>query len=801
MWRKGWTRPGETDPVTLCNACGILYKRGWFCVHCEEVYRKVEGADDDAAAGPSGPWIGCDHCERWSHLSCELARAPDAVRGSTSVVVDDDDAAPPEKGGAGSGGLEDSKPSPDTPDASPTVFDAALASEPYRCPECRGKDRASLAPPRAVSSHASQTSVAAGAHVAEGRVVHNRPFLRSGDRRGGGAGGGGGSGRGPAIGGSDGDGAVGGGGGAIPKGKRSRGGARKPAVRYDPGAGRSEGRLPRRLPRPAPGVAKRIGRSYALGKRKLPPPPPPPPSSSPLAPTISSFVPVPLRESPLLASSSSLFRDGGRPSPTCPPGIVGGGVLISDRRDVATAGRWASRVASVAADAERRRGCAPAPTAAPHAGHVGGGGMGTPSGLSLLRGGGDPTSISISPPGSIFTVENLTGGGGAAARVPRASPASHASAAATRAFIAARDWADPVDPRMPHYRFLAPREVGEAAAPAPSFGVSPEFGSSSALDNLAPCSDEIHCRPRSTARMPPPITPALLEPRAGLLGGAAESAPRGRGPGSRLDFGDAVGEYGEDDLMEPDDVEVSGVNGERFEDLREAARLLGRRAAMEGLATGVATLSASPPDSSGSGERDEPPVCSPPLPRDVPPHGAPPPPDEASTCGVLAHLSLASSATRELVRRTGAARPVAALLLGSGSAAVREAAARLACSPAWRDAIAEAATEDAVGFGGSARAVEWSVRRGGGVRVGGGTGGGGGAGSPFFVAGSDRGLDDGDGDGDDGDDGDWGDGDGDGDDESAPLERTGSVLSASRLEPRPAGSGGIKGRELRNSVM
>ena len=78
MWRKGWTRPGETDPVTLCNACGILYKRGWFCVHCEEVYRKVEGADDDAA-GPSGPWIGCDHCERWSHLSCELARAPDAL--------------------------------------------------------------------------------------------------------------------------------------------------------------------------------------------------------------------------------------------------------------------------------------------------------------------------------------------------------------------------------------------------------------------------------------------------------------------------------------------------------------------------------------------------------------------------------------------------------------------------------------------------------------------------------------------------------------------------------------------------
>jgi len=169
-----------------------------------------------------------------------------------------------------------------------------------------------------------------------------------------------------------------------------------------------------------------------------------------------------------------------------------------------------------------------------------------------------------------------------------------------------------------------------------------------------------------------------------------------------------------------------------------------------------------------------------------------------------------------LVRRTKVAGPVAALLHGSASAAVREAAARLACSPAWRDAIAEAATEYSsagggsglsLGLGGSARAVESSVRRGGGA-------GGGGTGdpkpgSPFFVVGGfDRGLDDGGADGGadggtDGDDGHWKDrgGDGDRDDEWAPLERTGSVLSASRLEPRPAGSGGIKGRELRNSVM
>ena len=33
MWRKGWVPEGSVDlkPVDLCNACGILFKRGWFC--------------------------------------------------------------------------------------------------------------------------------------------------------------------------------------------------------------------------------------------------------------------------------------------------------------------------------------------------------------------------------------------------------------------------------------------------------------------------------------------------------------------------------------------------------------------------------------------------------------------------------------------------------------------------------------------------------------------------------------------------------------------------------------------------
>ncbi|EEH61032.1 uncharacterized protein MICPUCDRAFT_50829 [Micromonas pusilla CCMP1545] len=74
MWRKGHTRPGATEPVTLCNACGILYKRGWFCAHCEHVYRKP---DDDPVDAPA--WIGCDHCDGWAHYDCELRHAPEAV--------------------------------------------------------------------------------------------------------------------------------------------------------------------------------------------------------------------------------------------------------------------------------------------------------------------------------------------------------------------------------------------------------------------------------------------------------------------------------------------------------------------------------------------------------------------------------------------------------------------------------------------------------------------------------------------------------------------------------------------------
>ena len=182
MWRKGWTRPNETEPVSLCNACGILFKRGWFCVHCEEVYRKLEGADDDAA-GPAGPWIGCDFCERWSHVSCELAHAPDALASTFPATTSTADISlpaaaaeqPPRQEDNAETVVEMKPPAPSIPDPRVSLFNAdgaAMSSTPYRCPECRGKPTdAYVPPPRALASHASPTSLAAGAHVLDGRVV------------------------------------------------------------------------------------------------------------------------------------------------------------------------------------------------------------------------------------------------------------------------------------------------------------------------------------------------------------------------------------------------------------------------------------------------------------------------------------------------------------------------------------------------------------------------------------------------------------------------------------------------------
>ena len=139
--------------------------------------------------------------------------------------------------------------------------------------------------------------------------------------------------------------------------------------------------------------------------------------------------------------------------------------------------------------------------------------------------------------------------------------------------------------------------------------------------------------------------------------------------------------------------------------------------------------------------------------------------------------------------------PVGALLRGSKSVAVREAAARLAASPAWRDAVAREIASFELALTPVDTPVDDAVD---GVVVGGGEGyalaPSAAAADPFFVAGVEAmrpvgtnsvggGVRE----------------------EVLPVEvgeealvRTGS---AGALEPKPAGSAGIKGHELRNSVM
>jgi len=135
------------------------------------------------------------------------------------------------------------------------------------------------------------------------------------------------------------------------------------------------------------------------------------------------------------------------------------------------------------------------------------------------------------------------------------------------------------------------------------------------------------------------------------------------------------------------------------------------------------------------------------------------------------------------------------LLRGSKSVAVREAAARLAASPAWRDAVAR----EIASFELALTPVDTPVDDGvDGVVVGGGEGyalaPSAAAADPFFVAGVEAmrpvgtnsvggGVRE----------------------EVLPVEVDEEALvrtgSAGALEPKPAGSAGIKGHELRNSVM
>jgi hypothetical protein len=66
LWRKGWMST-RGRRVSLCNACGLHYRKGHFCKYCNEIYRDVHELEG------SEPWICCQRCERWAHKNCAKA--------------------------------------------------------------------------------------------------------------------------------------------------------------------------------------------------------------------------------------------------------------------------------------------------------------------------------------------------------------------------------------------------------------------------------------------------------------------------------------------------------------------------------------------------------------------------------------------------------------------------------------------------------------------------------------------------------------------------------------------------------
>ena len=44
------------------------------------MYRAPPKREEDAPPEAAEPaWLGCDYCDRWSHVACELAAAPRAA--------------------------------------------------------------------------------------------------------------------------------------------------------------------------------------------------------------------------------------------------------------------------------------------------------------------------------------------------------------------------------------------------------------------------------------------------------------------------------------------------------------------------------------------------------------------------------------------------------------------------------------------------------------------------------------------------------------------------------------------------
>jgi hypothetical protein len=81
LWRKGWVTP-DGRSIMLCNACGLHYKKGHFCIYCNQIYRESD-ADD-----PVHPWIGCDRCSRWTHAKCEETNGYKITSGTPYLCPD-----------------------------------------------------------------------------------------------------------------------------------------------------------------------------------------------------------------------------------------------------------------------------------------------------------------------------------------------------------------------------------------------------------------------------------------------------------------------------------------------------------------------------------------------------------------------------------------------------------------------------------------------------------------------------------------------------------------------------------------
>ena len=110
------------------------YKRGWFCSWCATVYRKPE-EDEDPRSSNEAPgaapaaklWVGCDRCDRWSHLSCELANDPACLGRGREVAF--------AEASRSRGAEDDGTTGGDRSDPRTTTRRA------YHCPSCRARDR------------------------------------------------------------------------------------------------------------------------------------------------------------------------------------------------------------------------------------------------------------------------------------------------------------------------------------------------------------------------------------------------------------------------------------------------------------------------------------------------------------------------------------------------------------------------------------------------------------------------------------------------------------------------------------